>query len=189
MLKERQQIEKSLLVQQVLRLKSGQDKSEVTQSQISRKRLLREVTEKLSKKHEFKREKSQLEQLKHRDELLEKEQAVLIKEARHEERLQKIKEERQYELELSYERNLLRQIDQRRNYEIKRRNQDKLKSRVLEKQFANEEGVRRLRSAMQSRSKIRHMSNEEMRKQKSLAKERLEDELSKLYKTNQTFLK
>lgn len=71
---------------------------------------------------------------------------------------------------------------------MKQRTHDKLKSKVLQRQFATDEHVRRLRSQVEYRSQIRQMSNEELKRQKSLAKERLEDELSKMYKAKPLFL-
>mmetsp|Transcript_12213 Transcript_12213/g.23163 ORF Transcript_12213/g.23163 Transcript_12213/m.23163 type:complete len:483 (-) Transcript_12213:246-1694(-) len=182
-LREREMNEQAMLVQKVLRLKSEHDKSAR-----SRKRLLNGIAEKLNKEHMLKRERSQREHIKQQNELLAKEQVILAKEAEHEERLHKLKVEKQRELELSFERQLLRQIDQRKNFELKQKTQDKLKNKVLTKQFANEEHVKRLRSAMEHRSQLRHMSNEQLRRQKSLAKERLDEELNKLYKSSQYFL-
>jgi hypothetical protein len=185
--KERDLEEEVQIVTKILKIRREHKRSAVISRQISRDRQKQSVRDRLSKELEIKKEKSQRETLRQKTDLIDKERAIMAKEASHVRHIHKLNVDRLQGLELSTERQLLRQLDQRRNLDLKQRMSYRLKGRVLQKQLASEEHVRRLKSAMEHRSQVRRLSNAELKRHQSIAKERLDEELSKLYKTSQRF--
>jgi hypothetical protein len=126
--------------------------------------------------------------MKQRTHLAAKERAVLARESSHDRQIHRTRLAKQLEVGLSAERQLLRKQDQQKSLELQLKSQEKQKVKVIQKQLTDEEHVKRMRAQVEQRSRRRQMSNQELMREKSVAKDRLMEDLGKLYKSSLPYL-
>lgn len=120
--------------------------------------------------------------------LVAKERAMLARDISQDRQITRQRQAKQLEVGLSAERQLLRKLDQQKNLELKQKSQEKHKLKVIQRQLIGEEHVKHMRAQVEQRSKLRQMSNQELRREKSVAKDRFMEDLSKLYKSSLPYL-
>jgi hypothetical protein len=120
--------------------------------------------------------------------LVAKERAMLAREISQDRQITRQRQAKQLEVGLSAERQLLRKLDQQKSLELQQKSQKKHKIQVIQRQLNGEEHVKRMRAQVEQRSRRRQMSNQELRREKSVAKDRFMEDLSKLYKSSLPYL-